>query len=126
MTRKKWLSINLINKILAAFFILNIFLGLISYGCKSYSSNVKMNEKYQAYKNEFDTLLTSHFPKTISSYPNQVINSKHGSKNDVGFLLYEYGLDTLEVDSLDEYYKKRAIAAYNASDTCLLNYKFVL
>lgn len=95
-------------------------LSFLVVACISNSSNVRMNEKYQAYKNEFDTLLTSHFPKTILSYPNQIINSKHVSKNDVGFLLYEYGLDTLKVDSLDDYYEKRAIAIYNASDTCLL------
>jgi len=101
-------------------FSILVSLVLIIMGCNGQSGNSQSDNRYLEYKKEFDPLLTNHFPNRITSYPCQVIKSKDISKNDVGFLLYEYNVSKERLDSIVANLKGNLLGQYNSNDSCLL------
>lgn len=89
-------------------------------GCNSRSPDSFDNQKYVASKNSFDKKLVKHFPKTLTSYPFQTVNSKNISKSDVRFMLYEYEKDLKNIDSVVRSLEKKSLAKYSSNDSCLL------
>lgn len=101
-----------------------IFLVLIGsfliLSCNGQSIHSKAKEKYIEHKSTFDVKLISHFPIKLTTFPNESIDSKNISKNDVAFMLYEYNPDITKMDSVVNSVEKKAIAKYNTNDSCLL------
>ncbi len=96
-----------------------ITLSLIILGCNGQVVNQISNDNYISYKKEFDSNLTNHFPSKLTTFPNRVINNRHLSKNDVGFLLYEYDVEIIKLDSIKDNINNISIAKYNSNDLCL-------
>lgn len=86
--------------------------------CNGQVVNEEDNDAYIAGKNEFDTIITSHFPSKLSTYPYTIINNKNKAKHDISFKLYEYKVDSLKIDSILNKYK--FVAKYAHRDSCML------
>ncbi|EJL65541.1 hypothetical protein [Flavobacterium sp. CF136] len=95
-----------------------IIIALVS--CNGQIVSKKDNNKYVTAKKEFDSVLVSHFPKMLNSYPYTYINNKNISKNDVCFMLYEYNVDSLKIDSIFKNTKYKSVANYSSKDSCIL------
>lgn len=88
--------------------------------CNNRSIDSLDSQKYVEVKNSFNKELVDHFPKTVTSYPFQTVNRKNTSKNDVGFMLYEYEKDLKNIDSVVGRLEKKSVAKYSSNDSCLL------
>ncbi|UUW09674.1 hypothetical protein NLG42_02495 [Flavobacterium plurextorum] len=88
--------------------------------CNNKSVDSLDNQKYIEAKSSFNRKLVDHFPKKVTSYPFQTVNSKNISKSDVRFMLYEYEKDLKNVDSVVRSLEKKSLAKYSSNDSCLL------
>lgn len=102
------------KKVILGIIIMTIFMFV---SCNGQSFNKRENDNYITGKQEFDSNLTSHFPKVLSSFPNMIINNKNLSKNDVCFILYEFNVDHSRIDSI--LHNKQFIAIYEPKTPCL-------
>lgn len=99
--------------------LLNVIIFCIL-SCHNRSVDSLDNQKYTEAKNNFNRKLVDHFPKAVTSYPFQTINSKNISKSDVCFMLYEYEKDLKTIDSVVRSLEKKSLAKYSSNDSCLL------
>lgn len=99
--------------------LLNVII-LCILSCNSTSVDSLDNQKYIESKNSFNKAVVDHFPKALTSYPIQTVDSKNISKNDVCFMLYEYEKDLKSIDSVVKSLEKKALAKYSSNDSCLL------
>jgi hypothetical protein len=98
-----------------------LILSVLFSSCNGQPPNrAKTNANYIKYKAEFDSKLTEHFPKNLTTFPNEVIRNTNLSKNDVCFILYEYDVDTHKIDSITNHLKKHVLATYTSDTNCLL------
>ncbi|KAF2335742.1 hypothetical protein [Flavobacterium daemonense] len=88
--------------------------------CNNRTVDFLDNQKYIEAKNSFSRKLVDHFPKMLTSYPFQTVNSKNKSKSDVCFMLYEYEKDLRSIDSVVRSLEKKSLAKYSSNDSCLL------
>ncbi len=88
-------------------------------GCSSQNTSTKFDNEYVLDKAQFDTILTSHFPKTIQTKRASTVKNKSPETNKVSFILYEFGVDTTILDSLDQLVKLKHLLSYNWNDSCL-------
>lgn len=86
--------------------------------CNSLVVSKKDNNDYNSAKKEFDPILVSHFPKKLVKYPYTIVNNKNTEKNDVCFMLYNYEIDNLKIDSILSKY--HFVANYSSKDSCIL------
>lgn len=105
----------MVNKII----LLNVII-LCILSCNNRSIDSLDNQKYVEAKNSFNKELVDHFPKIVTSYPFQTVNSKNISKSDVCFMLYEYDKDLKNIDSVAGSLEKKSLAKYSSNDLCLL------
>ena len=99
--------------------LLNVII-LCILSCNNRSVDFLDNQKYIEAKNSFNKELVDHFPKTVTSYPFQTVNSKNISKSDVRFMLYEYEKDLKNIDSVVRSLEKKSLVKYSSDNSCLL------
>ena len=89
-------------------------------GCSQNQPNT--GEFYLEKKKDFEKRFVDQFPEKISSSSdsNRVFSDMDEKKNDVAFMLYEYGLPEKVLQSVGNKYRKQAIATYTYLDSCLL------
>lgn len=101
-----------------------LVISLVSAHCGQNTLNSYSNEKYQEYKNHFDVKFTKHFPEKIeienSKERNAVFSSMDSVKNDFSLILYEYGVDSKDIQGVLDKVSKNIVAQYKSSDTSLL------
>lgn len=88
-------------------------------GCFSQNTSTKFDNEYIIDKAQFDTVLTSHFPKTIETKRALTVKNISPEINKVRFILYEFGVDTTKLDSLLQVFKLKHLTRYNWNDSCL-------
>lgn len=95
-----------------------LLITFIFVSCNGQVVSKKDNNVYNSAKNEFDPILVSHFPKKLIKYPYTIVNNKNIDKNDICFMLYNYEVDNLKIDSvLNKYH---FVANYTSKDSCML------
>lgn len=96
-------------------------LQVLIYACNNKDFLIKNNNaKFSEYKSEFASSFINQFPDTIK-YPNtNVISNTNRKKNDIGLLLYEYGVDKNEINNIKKNIIDVAIAKYKSDEACLL------
>ena len=100
--------------------VLVVFLGCFTCSCTTAQSDKVNNEDYKNQKSGFADVYVSHFPDSLITYEHIFVSNKNTDKNNVCFLLYQYGLDMKILIHEKENLDKSAIAVYNSTDTCLL------
>lgn len=85
--------------------------------CNGQVVNKEDNDAYIASKNEFDTIVTSHFPSKLITYPYTIINNQNKAKHNISFMLYEYKVNLLKIDSI--LHKYHFVARYTSQDSCV-------
>ncbi|WP_316833043.1 hypothetical protein [Pedobacter aquatilis] len=112
------IKVNIFNVIL-----IFVFFVLLQSGCAQNSSKYHHdNESYKELKLKFDKKLVSHFPLNLSKTgdSHSTYSYTDRTKNDFSLLLYEYGVDKNESDSIRSKFEELAIEKYKSSDSCLL------
>jgi len=79
-----------------------------------------IQKDYSLYRTEFDEYLTAHFPDSLRFVKNSCIANTNLEKNDVGFFLYEYGVDESYINHIKSKLKAGFIAKYTPNEGCLL------
>lgn len=98
-------------------FLRILFITIMFVSCNGQVISKEDINAYIKSKSEFDKILTSHFPNKLVSYPYTIINNKNKAKNDICFMLYEYDVDSLKIDSILN--KHHFVAKYTYQDSCL-------
>lgn len=89
-------------------------------GCNSGPIKTHNEKMYRAYKSKFNSNFINHFPGILTTPNLNMSCNTYGRKNDVGFLLYEYDLASDKLDAIEMNTKRKYIAKYKSSDTCLM------
>lgn len=97
-----------------------LFFFIFLNSCNSQNKNSDENSYYLKSKAEFDTLLVSHFPQSLSTSSRIITNSKNVDKNDIGFMLVEKNVRDASFDSIVKSLEVKKYTKYLASDKCLL------
>lgn len=101
--------------------IILCFLQAFIYGCDNKRFLIESNnEKLQRYKVDFEESLIDQFPDMIPYTDVDIISNTNASKNDIGLLLYEYGVDKKDIKNIRKKIEKSSIAKYKSKDSCLL------
>jgi len=100
--------------------ILFLSFAILCFSCNGNFVSSNDTQLYIKSKSEFNSRLTEHFPKTLTTYPYTIINNKNLSKNTVGFMLCEFEKDSVKIDSVIRSIQKKIIGKYNFKDPCLL------
>jgi hypothetical protein len=98
-------------------FLRILFITIMFVSCNGQVISKEDINAYIKSKSEFDKILTSHFPNKLVAYPYTIINNKNKAKNDICFMLYEYDVDSLKIDSILNKY--HFVAKYTYQDSCL-------
>lgn len=89
--------------------------------CGQNSNKSNFEKNYKEYKQKFNEKLTDHFPDVIHSSEHLGFSYQTNyKKNNIGLLLYEYGVDVSIIRSLEKSLKNIAISKSTSLDSCLL------
>ena len=92
------------------------------YSCAQTNVSDNTENDYQEAKGFFKKHFVNHFPdkKRKTAKESAMLSSRSERKNDFNLILYQYKVDSKEIDSVIKNIRNKVIANYNPSDTCLL------
>lgn len=91
------------------------------YGCDNKGFLIdNNNKKLKNYKEDFEDDLIDQFPDKVTYSNVNVVSNTNRKKNDIGLLLYVYGVDAKDIKNVRKKFEKKAIANYKSKDSCFL------
>ncbi|WP_316838714.1 hypothetical protein [Pedobacter gandavensis] len=100
---------------------LMLFSMLFFTGCSQAQNGSNFDLDFEECKKNFNKELIDHFPEKMDYSDHSDYTCKtNKKKNNVGLLLYQYGVSLERIKLIEDNAKSKAISAYNSSDSCLL------
>lgn len=103
------------------FFILLVFESCSQKALENSEGKTLDKDEYAEYKRDFDFEFINHFPLKVIFPEYLIVNRTNKEKNDVGLILYQYGLNLGIIDTIEsKVIKNGFLAKYKSTDSCLL------